>query len=69
VSLTVQALALPYFDAMFAAVIEATAEAILNAMLQAETMMGRDGLILRALEGHRLAEILDRHGRRRFSLV
>ena len=37
-------------------------------MLQAETMIGRDGLVLRGLEAHRLADILDRHGRRRFSL-
>jgi len=69
ISLTVETLALPYVDAMFAAVIEATAEAILNAMLQAETMMGRDGLVLRGLEAHRLAEILDRYDRRRFSVL
>ena len=69
VELSVGTLALPYFDAMFAAVIEATAEAILNAMLQAETMMGRDGLVLRGLEGHTLAEILDRYGRRRCSVT
>jgi len=68
IGLTVETLALPYVDAMFAAVIEATAEAILNAMLQAETMMGRDGLVLRGLDAHTLAEILDRHGRRRFSV-
>jgi D-aminopeptidase len=53
---------------MFAAVVEATAEAILNAMLQAETMTGRDDLTLHGLDGERLADILDRHGRRRFSL-
>jgi len=67
VALSVETLALPHFDAMFAAVIEATAEAILNAMLQAQSMMGRDGLILRALGAHRLAEVLDGFGRRRFS--
>jgi len=38
-------------------------------MLQAETMMGRDGLVLRGLEAHRLAEILDRYDRRRFSVL
>lgn len=68
IALPVDMLALEYFDTMFGAVIEATAEAILNAMLQAETMTGRDGLTLHALDGKRLAGILDRHGRRRFSL-
>ena len=53
---------------MFAAVIEATAEAILNAMLQAETMAGRDDLVLRGLNGEELGDILDRHGRRRYSV-
>jgi D-aminopeptidase len=53
---------------MFAAVIEATAEAILNAMLQAETMQGRDNLVLRRLDGERLGHILDRFGRRRFAV-
>jgi D-aminopeptidase len=68
IALTVQTLALPYVDAMFAAVIEATAEAILNAMLQAETMAGRDDLVLRALNGEQLADILDQYGRRRYSV-
>lgn len=68
IGMQVEMLALEYFDAMFGAVIEATAEAILNAMLQAETMEGRDGLTIHALDGERLASILDRHGRRRFSL-
>ena len=68
VALTVDTLALPYVDAMFAAVIEATAEAILNAMLQAETMAGRDDLVLRSLNGEELAHILDQHGRRKYSV-
>jgi len=68
VALSVQTLALPYVDAMFSAVIEATAEAILNAMLQAETMAGRDDLVLRALNGEQLADILDQYGRRRYSV-
>jgi D-aminopeptidase len=68
VGMQVEMLALEYFDDLFGAVIEATAEAILNAMLQAETMQGRDGLTVHALDGERLASILDRHGRRRFSL-
>jgi D-aminopeptidase len=68
VALTVETLALPYVDAMFAAVIEATAEAILNAMLQAQTMAGRDDLVLRGLNGEHLAHILDQYGRRRYSV-
>jgi D-aminopeptidase len=68
IALTVDTLALPYVDAMFAAVIEATAEAILNAMLQAETMAGRDDLVLRGLNGEQLGDILDQHGRRRYSV-
>ena len=68
VALSVEVLALEYFDTLFGAVIEATAEAILNAMLQAETMTGRDGLTIHALDGERLVALLDRHGRRRFSL-
>jgi D-aminopeptidase len=68
IALSVDTLALPYVDAMFAAVIEATAEAILNAMLQAHTMAGRDDLVLRALNGDQLADILDTYGRRRYSV-
>jgi D-aminopeptidase len=68
IGMQVEMLALEYFDALFGAVIEATAEAILNAMLQAETMTGRDGLTVHALDGEQLAAILDRHGRRRFAL-
>ncbi len=62
-------LALAYMDKMFSAVIEATAEAILNAMAAADTLDGRDGLVLHALGGDRLATILDQYGRRRFSLM
>ena len=68
VELPVSMLSLAYIDLLFGAVIEATAEAILNAMLQAETMTGRDDLVLHALDGERLAEILDRYGRRRYSV-
>ncbi len=46
----------PYYDA----VIDATEEAILNAMLAAETMTGRDGNTVYALEGELLAEVLRR---------
>ena len=53
-------------DAFFQAAAEATAEAILNAMLQAETMSGRDGVTARALDGELLVQVLDRFGRRRY---
>jgi D-aminopeptidase len=56
----------PYLDGFFQAAVEATAEAILNAMLQAETMTGRDHVTAYALDGERLLEVLDRFGRRTF---
>jgi D-aminopeptidase len=46
----------PYYDA----VIEATEEAILNALLAAETMTGRGGNTVYALEADLLAEVLGR---------
>jgi D-aminopeptidase len=48
---------------LFDGVIEATEEAILNAMLAAETMTGRDGITAHALPADRLVEIMTRHGR------
>ena len=42
----------------YAAVIDATEEAILNAMLAAETMTGRDGHVVHALDGESLQEAL-----------
>ena len=44
----------------YAAVIDATEEAILNAMLAAETMTGRDGHTVYALDGELLADALRR---------
>jgi D-aminopeptidase len=44
----------------YAAVIDATEEAILNAMLAAETMTGRDGHTVYALDGELLKEALRR---------
>src|SRR4051812_13245625 len=46
----------PYYDA----VIDATEEAILNAMLAAETMTGRNGNTVYALDADLLAEVLRR---------
>ncbi|CAA9559476.1 MAG: D-aminopeptidase [uncultured Thermomicrobiales bacterium] len=48
---------------VFQAVIEATAEAVLNALLAADTMTGRDGITARALPADRLAEVMGRYGR------
>ena len=43
---------------LYDAVIESTEEAILNAMLAAETMTGRDGNTVHALEPELLVEVL-----------
>jgi D-aminopeptidase len=48
---------------VFWGVIEATEEAILNALVAAETMVGRDGITAHALPHDRLVEIMTRHGR------
>jgi D-aminopeptidase len=48
---------------LFWAAIEATEEAILNALVAAETMTGRDGITAHALDHRRLVEIMTRYGR------
>ena len=58
---TVRTLNDDYIDPLFDAVIEATEEAVLNAMLAAETMTGRDGVTAHALPAERLVELLDRY--------
>jgi D-aminopeptidase len=50
---------------IFQATIEATAEAVLNAMVAAETMTGRDGNTLHALPHDRLRTIMRKYGRLR----
>lgn len=50
-------------DTLFHAAIEATEEAIVNALLAAETMTGRDGVTVEALAPEALADALARHGR------
>jgi D-aminopeptidase len=50
-------------DPLFIATIEATEEAIVNAMLAAETMTGADHICVHALPHHRLIEILKRYYR------
>ena len=49
-------------DELFYAAIDATEEAILNALLAAETMTGRDGFTVHALDPGLLREALARHG-------
>lgn len=51
------------FDPLFAATIEATEEAVANALFAAETTTGRDGNVLHALPIDRTLEILSRSGR------
>jgi D-aminopeptidase len=48
---------------LFWGAIEATEEAILNALVGAETMTGRDGITAHALDHATLAEIMSRYGR------
>ncbi len=52
-------------DDLFQATVEATSEAVLNALVAAETMVGRDGNTAYALPHDRLREIMRRHGRLR----
>ena len=48
---------------LFDSTIEATEEAILNALVAAETLTGRDGITARALPHDRLLETMARFGR------
>ena len=52
-------------DALFAATVQATEEAITNAMVAAETMTGADDVRARALPHDRLREVLRRYNRLR----
>ena len=47
-----------YITALFDAVVEATEEAIVNAVLGATTVEGRDRIVAHALPGERLARVL-----------
>ncbi len=59
----VQAVGDRVIDALFDGVIEATEEAIINALVGATTMVGRDGITARALPHDRLREIMGQYGR------
>ena len=61
--LTGPRLADTWIDPFFEATIDATAEAILNAMVAADTLVGRDGNTLHALPHDRLQEVMRRYGR------
>ena len=50
---------------LFAAAVEATEEAVVNALFAAETMVGRDGNTLYAMPADRVLELLDAAGRLR----
>jgi D-aminopeptidase len=52
-------------DPLIEATVEATEEAILNALVAAETMTGRDGITAHRLPHDRLVEVMRRHGRLR----
>lgn len=52
-----------FIEALFDAVVEATEEAIVNALLAAETMTGRDGVTAHRLDPERLVAVLRDHGR------
>lgn len=52
-----------YIDSLFYAVIEATEEAIVNALMAARTMTACDGITVHALPHDRLLEIMTAYGR------
>lgn len=52
-----------HIDDLFVATIEAVEEAVLNALVAAETMTGRDGLVVEALPHDELVRIMRRYGR------
>ena len=52
-----------HINPLFEGVAEATEEAIVNALLAAETMTGRDGITAHALDPDRLMAVMREHGR------
>lgn len=62
-TLPLRMLAHGHINPLFDAVVDATEEAILNAMLQAGTVTGRDGITAHGLDGHRLVEVMGAYGR------
>ena len=62
---TVRMLADLALDPLFEATVEATEEAIVNALVAARTMTGRDGITAHALPHDRLVEVMGKYGRLR----
>jgi D-aminopeptidase len=52
-----------HINPLLEAVAEGTEEAIVNALLAAETMTGRDGITAHALDADRLVAVMRDHGR------
>ena len=52
-----------HISELFWATIEATEDAVLNSLLAAETMVGRDGITFHALPHDRLVQLMRRYGR------
>jgi D-aminopeptidase len=60
---SIQALSNEYIDPLLFASAYATEEAIVNAMLAAETMTGRDGVTIQAIPHEPLKEVVKKYGR------
>jgi D-aminopeptidase len=58
-----RALANRFIDPLFMATIEAAEEAVINALVAAGTMTGRDGIVAHAIPHDRLIDVLAAHGR------
>jgi D-aminopeptidase len=52
-----------HINPLLEAVVEATEEAITNALVAAETMTGRDGITAHAVPHDRLRQVMQAHGR------
>jgi len=57
----IQALSNDHLDPLFFASVHATEEAIINSMVAAETMTGKDGLTVRAIPHDKLVEVLKQY--------
>jgi D-aminopeptidase len=62
-SAPVEMLANERMDALFEATVQATEEAVVNAMIAARTMTGRDGYTVEALPHDKLREVLKKYSR------
>jgi L-aminopeptidase/D-esterase-like protein len=62
-SVALQMLPNDRMDALFEATVQATEEAVVNALVAAQTMTGADGHTVEALPHERLHEILKRYNR------